>query len=332
MVEPSPELDRRDRALLEIARSESDPSRFANAIEQAHAAGLSEWELLAVCDELHHPSPIPGVRPEAARMLPVADHETRVVDIGHGEPLIVLHSLGLDSRSVRDFAAVVSGSARLVAYDLRSHGASTAAPGSFDLSRCATDVIELLDLLDIQQAHVAGFSLGGAIAQIAALRFPERVRSLVLVCTMSVAKPQLYLERARAAEQSGSTAIQVAPTLRRWFSDRALTEHPWYVRYARERVRRASVQQWSRWWRSFARLDISGDINRINCPTTLVAAEGDRSTPPDEMVKMAASIPGATFHVIPDGSHLAILEQPRVIAMEILEHLRMHGNDETMEG
>ncbi len=185
--------------------------------------------------------------------------------------------------------------------------------------------IDLLDVLGLEHAHVAGFSLGGAVAQLAALAAPERISSLVLVCTMARAKPELYLERALAAEEHGSTEVQVAPTLRRWFSDEALATNPWYVRYARERIRHASVAHWSHWWRSFSTLDILDDIAAIGCPTTVVAAEHDRSTFPSEMQELAERLPNATFHVVPNGSHLTVLEHPDRIAELVRAHLASVG-------
>jgi 3-oxoadipate enol-lactonase len=235
--------------------------------------------------------------------------------------VVVLHSLGLDRRVVNGIAPLLSGSCRLIAYDLRSHGASAAPPRTFDLERCAADLVELLDALQLERVHVAGFSLGGAIAQLAALAEPQRIGSLVLACTMARAKPDLYLERARAAEKHGSTEVQVLPTLRRWFSEPATAANPWYVDYARDCVRRASLAQWSGWWRSFATLDIADRIDAITCPTTLVAGEHDLSTLPSEMAAMAERIPDATFQVVAGGPHMTVLEQPDAIAGLLQKHL-----------
>jgi 3-oxoadipate enol-lactonase len=184
----------------------------------------------------------------APSVVRVGGHDTAVVDAGDGPPLVVLHSLGLDSRVVDGVAPLLRSSCRLIAYDLRSHGLSAAPPSTFDLERCAADLVELLDALQLECAHVAGFSLGGAIAQLAALAAPQR-----------------------------------------WFSAPALAAGPWYVDYARHCVRRASVAQWSGWWRSFATLDIADRIDAIGCPTTVVAGEHDLSTLPSEMAAMASA-------------------------------------------
>jgi 3-oxoadipate enol-lactonase len=255
-----------------------------------------------------------------AQAVVVGDHATPVTDVGDGPPLLVIHSLGLDRRLVAGLVPHLSAT-RVIAYDLRSHGASTAPPSSFDLPACAADALALLDALGLERAHVAGFSLGGAIAQLAALRAPERVASLVLACTMVRAKRDAYLERARAAEEHGSTEVQVAPTLQRWFSDAALAAEPPYVHYARERVRAASVAQWSAWWRAFSTFDAGARLGELRCPTTVVAGEHDRSTPPAEMRELAERIAGASFHVVPGGSHLTVLEQPAAVAALIGAHL-----------
>jgi 3-oxoadipate enol-lactonase len=320
-------LDLRDRALISVARDASDKGRLTEALRRASACGVTQGELVALCEEL-------GLSPPTELLSPIVlvpqttairDQEFSIVRSGSGPPLVVLHSLGLDWRVSRDLFPQLYTTAEIVAYDLRSHGTSSAPPGTFSLERCAEDVIDLLDKLEISRAHLAGCSLGGAIAQIAALRAPKRIESLILVCTMAQAKSDLYLQRAEAAESCGTTRPQIAPTLRRWFSDQALTESPWYVRYARERVRRASVAQWSCWWRRFAELNILGDLRRLDVPTTLIAAVGDRSTPPEEMKQMADVIPAAELEVIPQGSHLIPFENPSAVAAHIKAHLKRVG-------
>jgi 3-oxoadipate enol-lactonase len=257
---------------------------------------------------------------DAAAMISIGGQQTAVVDVGEGPPLVVLHSLALDWRIVRGLLPALAGH-RVLAYDLRAHGASSAAPSSFSLEACADDLIELLDALAVGRACLAGFSLGGAIAQLAALRAPQRVRSLVLVCTMAQARRELYLERALAAERAGTTAVQVDATLRRWFTPEALAAGPAFVDYARDCVLRASVAQWSAWWRRFATFDIRAQLGAIGCPVTLIAGEHDRSTPPSDMEEMARSLPHARLHVLAGASHMAVLEQPERVGELVRGHL-----------
>ncbi len=72
---------------------------------------------------------------------------------------------------------------RVVTYDLRGMGGSERGSGEISVASLAADAQGLMEALDIERAHVLGYSLGSAIAQELALAAPERVASLVLYCT-----------------------------------------------------------------------------------------------------------------------------------------------------
>ena len=97
---------------------------------------------------------------------------------GAGEPLILLHGLGLNLHLWDDQFAAFAERFRVIRYDLRGFGRSlptTATPFSH-----AEDLKNLLDQLCIDRAHLLGLSLGGRIATDFALRYPRRVARLVL--------------------------------------------------------------------------------------------------------------------------------------------------------
>lgn len=252
--------------------------------------------------------------------LRLPDHETAVVDLGEGGvPMVLIHSLGLDWRMSRDVLPAVARTRRVLAYDLRLHGIATDVdPETFTLPRCADDVAALLDALGIARAHVVGFSLGGAVAQLFALRHPDRLAGLGLVCTMARAPRDTYLGRAAAAEREGMEA-QIVPTMTRWFSTAAPAKSSWGVRYARERVRQVPPARWARYWRALSEIDVLDELGRIEARTRVIAAEDDRSTPPSSMRPIAAAIPRSTFHVIPGAPHMVSLACPDAIASLLAE-------------
>ncbi len=257
---------------------------------------------------------LPAAEPTPARV-ELGDHQTAVVDMGTGAvPTVMLHSLGLDWKMARDILPTLAGCGRVIAYDLRLHGAATAPSlESYTLERCAEDLRVLLDMLEIDRARIVGFSLGGAIAQLFALTHPRRVDRLVLVATMMKAKRATYLRRAKAAETDGMEA-QIPPTLRRWFRPATVARNPWYVDYAREKVRRVPAARWARYWREFSRFDVTDRLASLAVPTSVIAAQHDRSTPPSSMAPIAALLPDASFAVIPGAPHMVSLEQPRATA------------------
>ena len=96
--------------------------------------------------------------------------------------IVLLHGL-LATGSLNWGAHIdaLTGRFRVIAIDHRGHGRGLAAP--FTLEQCADDVVALLDVLDVDQAIFAGYSMGGPIAQLVWRRHPKRVAGLVLCAT-----------------------------------------------------------------------------------------------------------------------------------------------------
>lgn len=244
------------------------------------------------------------------------DHQTRVFDSANDKPAVILvHALGLDHRMWREVIPLIAEKFRVIAYDLRGHGAAAGAPVAKGLSTYAGDLVALLDSLQIENAHVVGLSLGGSIAQQMALSQPERMQSLTVVA--STAWPfDAFTERARAAESDGMNA-QVIPSLTRWFRPEDLAQGGWAVRYARDAVERAFVADWVAGWHALATIATGDRLGQIRVPTHVIAGERDASTPP-QLMKRMLEIPGATYSEIAGAPHMVSLTHPKPLAEAIL--------------
>ena len=99
---------------------------------------------------------------------------------GYGAPLILLHGNGESSGYFVNQIDRFANEYRVIAVDTHGHGASPRGNKPFTLETFADDLKNLLDSLNIEKANILGFSDGGNIAVIFALKYPERVASLVL--------------------------------------------------------------------------------------------------------------------------------------------------------
>lgn len=106
----------------------------------------------------------------------------RVQVVGDGPTLLLLHGNGEDAASLAPVAAELASGFRVVSPDARAHGRSPRGAGPLTLARMADDVAAVLTESHGagQVAHVVGFSDGGNVALLLALRHPALVRSLVL--------------------------------------------------------------------------------------------------------------------------------------------------------
>ena len=104
---------------------------------------------------------------------------------GEGTALVLIHGLGNDLGIWDADAEVFARHHRVIRPDVRGFGDSDKPPGPYSPQMLARDIERLMEVEQIENAHVAGISMGGVIAQRLALDFPERVRSLTLVSTSS---------------------------------------------------------------------------------------------------------------------------------------------------
>lgn len=121
---------------------------------------------------------------------------------GSGETLVLLHGFGGDGSTWNTVKAGLSGDLDVITVDLPGHGGSLEAEGRGGAGRMAKAILAGLEAAGIERFHIAGHSMGGAVAALIAMRAPERVKSLTLVAPGGMA-PQInadLLERySRAA-------------------------------------------------------------------------------------------------------------------------------------
>jgi pimeloyl-ACP methyl ester carboxylesterase len=103
---------------------------------------------------------------------------------GSGEPLLLIQGMtGNHLHWGEPFLSRLDPDFEAIYYDHRGIGRSAPVAEPFSIGDLADDAVALLDLLEIESAHVMGISMGGMTAQELVLRHPERVRTLVLGCT-----------------------------------------------------------------------------------------------------------------------------------------------------
>jgi len=101
---------------------------------------------------------------------------------GNGrDTLVLLHGFGGHWMDWYDIQPDLARDARVLAYDLPGHGRSLAHPAAGNASAMAKAILADIDARGLSRAHVAGFSMGGAVASLMGLRAPDRVASLTLL-------------------------------------------------------------------------------------------------------------------------------------------------------
>ena len=105
-----------------------------------------------------------------------------------GIPLVLLHGFGGDGSAWDPVKAGLPGSVRVITVDLPGHGGSLDSDGRGGAGRMAKAILAGLDEAGVENFHLAGHSMGGAVSALIAMRAPDRVQSLTLVAPGGMAK------------------------------------------------------------------------------------------------------------------------------------------------
>jgi 3-oxoadipate enol-lactonase len=128
---------------------------------------------------------------------------------GDGTPIVLLHGYCGSHRYWDEVIPGLSESGRVIALDLRGHGASSATEGVYSMEQLAEDVLAVLDELKLSQVNLFGHSLGGYVALAFAEQYPERLLTLGLVHSTSFPDSEVaQANRLKAAETIRTKGIR----------------------------------------------------------------------------------------------------------------------------
>lgn len=232
---------------------------------------------------------------------------------GESGPWVLMsHSLGC-AQSMWDLQVeALRGRYRVLRYDTRGHGASGASSAPYSLEQLADDALALMDHVGIEKAHWVGFSMGGMIGQVFALRYGHRLHSLVLADTTSAhtATPaSMWAERIRSAREQGIEPL-VQPALTRWFTEEFRRTNPQEAARVAAMISRTSVEGWCGCCAAIAEVHTTERLHEIACPALVIVGEHDIGTPLSAALEIQRKLQESVLVVISDAAHMTCIEQP----------------------
>ncbi|MCE7000478.1 alpha/beta hydrolase [Saccharothrix sp. S26] len=245
----------------------------------------------------------------------VDDIDIAYDDEGDGLPVLLVHGHPFSRSMWRPQVDRLRSRYRVIAPDLRGYGETTVVPGKTPWAVFATDLIALLDRLDVDRAVLCGLSMGGQIVMELHRAFPSRVRALVLADTFPEADTPDAAEARRTLaarvrrEGMGPYADEV---LDKMISPRNVVTQPAVAEHVLGMMRGTSPEGAAAGWRGRAeRPDYVDSLSRATVPALVIVGEDDEYTPVTVAERMHATIPASTLAVIPGAGHLPNLERPR---------------------
>jgi 3-oxoadipate enol-lactonase len=210
---------------------------------------------------------------------------------------------------------------RVLRYDMRGHGASSAPAGAYSLDRLGRDVLELMDGLGIARAHFLGLSLGGYVGQWLGLHAPERAERLVLSNTAPYLGPATVFDEKIAALNGGAPLTDFAESfLANWFPRQLLeTDRETAVRF-RRMILRTPPHGLAGAFAAVRDADLRRVLQAIERPTLVIGGQHDTVTLAEHSEQIAAAIPGAQLVMLPS-VHLPNVEMPAAYEDAVLGFL-----------
>jgi pimeloyl-ACP methyl ester carboxylesterase len=222
-------------------------------------------------------------------------------------PLILIHGAGGSYLHWPSEIRRMSGE-NILAIDLPGHGASP-GEGKEVIDAYASDVIGFMDDLGINQAVITGHSMGSAIAQMLSLDYPERVKALILIGTGAKLRVHPKLIQFCSSE---STYPEAVSQVMEWaFTPQADQR---LVELAGERMADTSHTVVHKDFLACDAFDIRDRVKDINQPVLVICGSEDQMTPVRFSQFLIEELPEAHLEIIPNAGHMAMLEQPEIVA------------------
>ncbi len=227
---------------------------------------------------------------------------------GQGDPIVLIHGFGLDSRIWQGQVKELSKTNKIVTYDLRGFGKSSLPNGQYSHHE---DLHELLKHLNIKEAKLVGHSFGGEVAVNFALEYPEEVSSLVLISSSlggikgDSSEWEILQELGRQGDVEGIRKRMLANSA---FKD---------LKGSQKELIEQIVQDYSGYHfqnkdpREY--INSSERLNELSLPIEVVIGENDEQVQKEIANKFNEEL-GVKPRIIPNAGHMVILEEQNTIS------------------
>jgi pimeloyl-ACP methyl ester carboxylesterase len=265
--------------------------------------------------------------------VPVAGSQLHVERRGEGDPLLLIQGIGANTAHWGEpFLAALEEDFELILYDHRGVGRSAAANvDDITTASLAADALALLDALQIERAHVFGFSMGGMVAQELALAAPRRIVTLTLAstsCGGTQSKPTSteVVQALTAAVLSGDRERVLKTGFGLVFSSSFAGDVANYPPFATvARIDPASLHTLLDQQAAIVAHDTYGRLRGLQPPTLVVHGTEDQMLSHVNGDLVASLVPGARLELLEGSGHLLFWEQPQRVAQLVREHAAAHA-------
>jgi len=244
---------------------------------------------------------------------------------GEGEPIVFLNGIMATTTSwSKQVDYFVNNGFKVILHDFRGQGRSGKPRMKYSMDMHVEDLRKLLNHLNIDAAHVLGISYGGKVGLMFALKYPEAVKSLILVATTPTVDKAIRARVDRwilgARFHSGRILFQIAyPDI---YSD-SFIERMWdFVMYTAPAFDLLDFDSFIELCKAFLEVDLKGRLGSIKAPTLVIVGSEDKFFPRRYSEMINKEISGSRLEVIEGCGHVVIWEKPDEFNKIVVDFLR----------
>jgi pimeloyl-ACP methyl ester carboxylesterase len=232
------------------------------------------------------------------------------VEMGSGEPLVLIHGVGMRLEAWAPQIAVFSKTHRVIAVDMPGHGESAKLPAGSTLEDFVAWFGRFLDDMNIDRANVAGHSMGALIAGGAVATFGKRIKRVAYLNGVYRRDAEAKAAVMARAASIGTTGVDRDGPLKRWFGDDANSVH------ARELTRNwlglVDPEGYAVAYSAFAGGDetYADHWRDVRCPALFLTGSHDPNSTPDMAQQMAEITPHGWARIVERHRHMVNLTAP----------------------
>ncbi len=230
-----------------------------------------------------------------------------------GDVLVFVNSLGSNLRMWEKVLPVFERSYRVLRYDMRGHGQSSAPLGPYSIEELGEDLLFLLNRLGFDRVNLCGLSLGGLVVMWVAINAPQRVRRIILANTAArIGTSEAWNQRIAAA-QSMCMASLAEATIDRWFTSSYRDCHVAEMELIRTMIASTDANAYTACCGVLRDTDLRSKLGSIKVPSLVIAGKYDPATPPSDGRALYSALQASSYVEL-DGSHLSAWEQHEAFA------------------
>ena len=235
---------------------------------------------------------------------------TAYIDCGDGEPLVLIHGVGLNRHVWQPQLEAFCNEYRVITYDTLGHGNSRIPVADVVLDDYLDQLAELLDRLELDSVNLCGHSMGALITLGFCLKYPHRVRRIIAMMGAydRTLEHQLRSQKVADILASPKAGVLLKLTLERWFTEQDYADPSRAEQISRvgDWLEEVNKSGYSRAYRVFAENGETyvGQLSSITAPALFITAQHDANSTPEMSRRMASEVQQGQAYIMPGERHM----------------------------